>query len=330
MQALQVVRHGTPSEAVEMREVDVPTPGAGEVLVRVHATALNFPDVLLAAGRYQVRPELPFTLGIEMCGTVVAAGDGGEEGLVGRRVVGMSSLPHGALAEYAIAPAGMVVEAPAGLDDAEAASFYVAYQTGWFGLHHRARLREGETLLVHAAAGGVGSAAVQLGKAAGARVVAVVGGEAKAEVARGLGADDVVDRTAGDLVTSLKAVIGHGGADVVYDPVGGESFVASTKVIAFDGRIVVVGFTSGEFAQAATNHLLVKGYGVLGLHWGRYQELAPQLVREAHAELSALADSGAVRPLVSRRLALVDAVDGLTDLAAGRTTGRVVVEVGDG
>lgn len=327
MMAWRVHRAGPPSGVMTLDDVDVPAPGPDQVLVRVHATALNFPDVLLAAGQYQVRPDPPFTAGMEMCGTVVAAGGAAGEHLTGRRVVGMAALPHGSLAQYALAPVGTVFDAPQSLDDAGAASLYIAYQTGWFGLHRRAALRRGETLLVHAAAGGVGSAAVQLGKAAGARVVGVVGSAAKADIARELGADVVVDRSSGDLVPLLKEAIGPGGADVVYDPVGGDSFTASTKVIAFEGRIVVVGFTSGTVPQAATNHALVKNYGVLGLRWGMYQEKAPELVRQAHDEISALADAGAVRPLVSQRLSLDDAVAGLEQLAAGRTTGRVVVEV---
>lgn len=328
MQAWQVVRHGTPARSLELREVGVPAPGPEQVLVRVHAAALNFPDVLLAAGQYQVRPELPFTPGIEACGTVVAAGGTAGEELLGRRVVGMTAMPHGSLAQYAIVPAGLVFNAPDSLDDAEAAALYVAYQTGWFGLHHRAQLREGETLLVHAAAGGVGSAAVQLGKAAGAHVVGVVGSAAKADVARQMGADVVVDRSEGDLVPALKEALGAGGADVVYDPVGGDAFTASTKVVAFEGRIVVVGFASGQMAQAATNHVLIKNYGVLGLHWGAYQTRAPQLVQQAHDEITALADRGSVQPHVSQRLSFGDAVAGLDELAVGRTTGRVVVEVG--
>jgi NADPH2:quinone reductase len=329
MDAWQVVRLGPPGQALERREVAVPQPGAGEVLVRVSACALSFPDVLLASGGYQVQPALPFTPGIELCGTVVATGADVDPGRLGERVVGAPSLPHGALAEYAVAPAHTVFAAPPELDDAAAAALYIAYQTGWFGLHRRARLAAGETLLVHAAAGGVGSAAVQLGTAAGARVVAVVGGAAKAEVATGLGADVVVDRTAHEgvagLAAALRAACGRGGADVVYDPVGGDAFAASTKVVAFEGRIVVVGFTSGTAAQAATNHALVKNYGVLGLHWGRYQDLAPELVAQAQAEIAGLVTAGAVRPLVSERVGPADVPDALERLAAGRTTGRVVV-----
>lgn len=329
MAAWQVVAHGEPGQVLQRREVPVPAPAPGQVLVRVAACALNFPDVLLARGQYQARPELPFTPGIELCGTVVAVGDGVPQERLGERVVGMPTLPHGALADYAVAAAHTVFVAPPALDDAEASALYVAYQTGWFGLHRRAGLRVGETLLVHAAAGGVGSAAVQLGKAAGATVVAVVGGADKVRVAEQLGADVVVDRTSYDdvagLVEGIRAVVGGRGVDVVYDPVGGDAFTASTKVVAFEGRIVVVGFTSGTIAPAATNHLLIKNYGVLGLHWGRYQDVAPQLVREAQAAVSALVDAGQVRPLVSERVGAADVPDALERLAAGRTTGRVVV-----
>lgn len=329
MRAWQVVRHGAPSEALERREVAVPQSGAGELLVAVDACALNFPDVLLAAGQYQLRPELPFTPGIELVGHVAAVGDSVDGFSVGDRVIGMPALPHGALADYALVPARTAFAAPETLDDAQAASLYVAYQTGWFGLHRRAQLQAGETVVVHAASGGVGSAAVQLAQAAGARVVAVVGGERKAEVAWALGADEVVDRLQSDgvdgLAAALKQACGPRGADVVYDPVGGDAFAASTKVVAFESRIVVVGFTSGRIPQAAANHLLIKNYSVLGLHWGRYQDVAPELVRQAQGDINELVVAGLVEPLVSERVGADDVPDALQRLASGGTTGRVVV-----
>jgi NADPH:quinone reductase len=332
--AWQVVVHGEPAGALALRDVPVPSPAAGQLLVRVRACALNFPDVLLARGLYQVRPPLPFTPGIELVGTVAALGPDVEGFAVGDRVLGMPELPHGALADYAVTAAATTFVAPAELDDAHASALYVAYQTGWFGLHRRAALRPGETLLVHAAAGGVGSAAVQLGRAAGARVVAVVGGPAKAEVARELGAHEVVDRNAlpdvAALAAALRAACGPGGADVVYDPVGGDAFAASTKVVAFEGRIVIVGFTSGVIAQAATNHALIKNYGVLGLHWDRYHTAAPELVRSAQQEIDRLVRSGDVQPLVSEQIGLADVPDALERLASGRTTGRIVVHIGEG
>ena len=214
--------------------------------------------------------------------------------------------------------------APEALDDAEAAPFLITYQTGWFGLHRKARLAAGETLLVHAAAGGVGSGAVQLGKAAGARVIGVVGGQEKARLAERLGADVVVDRYAEDFVAVVKEVTKGKGADVVYDPVGGEAFRKSTKCIAFEGRIVVVGFASGDIPSAALSHALVKNYDILGLHWGLYEQLKPAAVVDCQAELTRLAAAGLIRPLITERLPLTDVPDGLRRLAAGSTAGRLV------
>jgi NADPH:quinone reductase len=320
VKAWQVVRLAEPVDALELVEVDDPSPGPGQLLVRVAAAALSFPDALLCRGEYQVKPPLPFTLGVEAAGEVVDAGDGVDRAWLGKRVLGMPV--SGGLAELTLFDAEHAFEAPAGLDDDEAAALHMNYQTAHFALHRRASVRAGETVLVHAAAGGVGSATIQLAKAAGARVVAVAGGPTKTAVARDLGADVVVDRLAEDFVAVVKEL---GGADVVVDPVGGQTFARSTKCVAFEGRIVVVGFTSGEFGQLATNHALVKNYAVLGLHWGMYRFKNPELVREVQAELDALAASGVVQPLVTERLAMADAPEGVTRLSAGATTGRVVV-----
>jgi NADPH2:quinone reductase len=324
VKAWQVSRYGEPQEVLELAEVPQPSPGPGQLLVRVLAAPANFPDALLCLGTYQVRPPLPFTPGVELCGEVVAAGQDVTGFAAGDRVIGGAVLPHGAFAEYALMDGAGALPAPAGLDDAEAAPFHITYQTGWFGLHRRARLAPGETLLVHAAAGGVGSGAVQLGKAAGARVIGVAGGPEKAAVARELGADVVVDRHSEDFVAVVKEVTGWRGADVVYDPVGGDAFRKSTKCIAFEGRILVVGFASGDIPSAALNHALVKNYSIVGLHWGLYQQRDPAAIVECHAELTRLAAAGAIRPLISERLTLADVPDGLRRLAAGNTTGRVV------
>lgn len=323
MKAWQVQRIGEPRDVLRLLDLEEPRPGPGQLLVRVLGAAANFPDVLLARGLYQDKPELPFTPGVELCGEVLALGEDVSGFSPGDRVIGMAALPHGGFAERALLPAALALPAPAALDDAEAASFLIGYQTGWFGLHRRALLQPGETLLVHAAAGGVGSAAVQLGKAAGATVVGVVGGPDKAVVAKELGADVVVDRRSEDFVAVVKELTGGRGADVVYDPVGGETYQRSTRCIAFEGRIVVVGFAGGEIQSAALNHALVKNYSILGLHWGLYRSKDPALVRACHAELTELAAAGLARPLVSERLALGDVADGLQRLADGATVGRV-------
>ena len=322
MKAWQVTQNGEPRDVLRLGEVPRPTPGAGELLVRVLAAAGNFPDVLMVRGAYQERPDMPFTPGVELCGEVVASGPGADGFAVGDRVLGMAVLPHGGFAEYAVLPAAGAYPAPRTLGHAEASVFLVAYQTGWFGLHRRAALQAGETLLVHAAAGGVGSAAVQLGKAAGARVIAVVRGPDKAKAAADLGADVVVDRRDEDFVAVVKEATGGRGADVVYDPVGGDTFTRSTKCIAFEGRIVVVGFAGGDIQTARADHALVKNYSVVGLHWGLYRTKNPALIQRCHEELTNLAAAGVVRPLVTERLALPEVAAGLQRLADGLTIGR--------
>jgi NADPH2:quinone reductase len=322
MKAWQVPELGEPRDVLRLAEVPDPVPGPGQVLVRVLAAAANFPDVLMCRGGYQVRPPLPYIPGIELCGEVVEAGPEVTGVAAGDRLIGGPI--GGAFAELTLMNAATVLPAPDGLDDAEAAAFFVTYQTGWFGLHRRARLAAGETLLVHAAAGGVGSGAVQLGKAAGARVIGVAGGERKAEAARALGADVVIDRNTQDFVEVVKEVTEGRGADVVYDPVGGDTYARSTKCIAFEGRILVIGFAGGQIQSAALNHALVKNYSIVGLHWGLYQSKNPQLIRDCHAQLTTMVADGAIRPLVGERLGLDEVPAGLQRLADGDTVGRVV------
>ncbi len=324
MKAWQVTELGEPLDVLALNEVPEPTAGPGQVLVRVRAAAANFPDVLMCRGLYQVRPELPFTPGIELCGEIVAVGPGVTGFGVGDRVIGGSVQPTGGYGELAVMRADGILPAPAGLDDAEAAAFFITYQTGWFGLHRRAQLKAGETLLVHAAAGGVGSGAVQLGKAAGAHVIGVVGGQRKAEAARALGADVVIDRREQDFVEVVKEVTGGRGADVIYDPVGGETYARSTKCIAFEGRILIIGFASGQIPTATLNHALIKNYSIVGLHWGLYATKDPQSLKDAHAQLSRLVADGLIRPLVSERLRLADVAEGLARLAEGDVVGRLV------
>ncbi|MEU9133655.1 NADPH:quinone oxidoreductase family protein [Kitasatospora sp. NPDC048540] len=321
MKAWQVGGLGEPAEVMRIADgIPRPVPAEGQLLVRVRAAAVNFPDALMCRGQYQVRPPLPFTPGVELCG------EPAEGPYAGTRVIGTALLPAGAFAEYALMDAAAVLPAPEALDDAEAAALHIGYQTAWFGLHRRAALAAGETLLVHAAAGGVGSAAVQLGKAAGARVIGVVGGAAKAAVARELGADLVIDRHERDFVAAVKEATGGRGADVVFDPVGGDAYTGSTKCVAFEGRIVVVGFAGGTIPAPSLGHALVKNYSLLGLHWGLYNTHDPQAVRHAHRELTELAAKGVVRPLVSERLPLERAAEGVQRVADGLSTGRITVQ----
>jgi NADPH2:quinone reductase len=322
MRAWQIERLGEPLDVMSLNEVDVPTIGPDEVLVKARAIAINFPDALLARGEYQVKPELPFSPGLELCGEVTAVGANVTHLAVSDRVIGSKI---GVLAEYSALPAALVFPAPDSLSDEEAAALYIGHQTGYFGLHRRADLQAGETLLVHAAAGGVGTAAVQLGKAAGATVIGVVGSAAKIEIAKRAGADHVIDRSTDDFVTVVNELTKGRGADVIYDPVGGDVFERSTKCIAFEGRIIVVGFASGTVGVAKANHALVKNYGILGLHWGLYATKAPQLIADAHVELTRLADAGQVKPIIGKSLPFEQAPEAIQEVASGASVGRIVL-----
>jgi NADPH2:quinone reductase len=314
VKAWQVRRLGPPEEVLELVDVPDPVAGPGELLVRVEACALNFPDALLCAGLYQEKPDLPFTPGLEVCGTVD-----------GRRVIGGPPLPHGGLAELAVLPADRVYDVPAEMPADEAAALMITYQTAYVGLHRRAALQPGEWLLVHAGAGGVGSAAIQVGLAAGARIIATAGGPEKTAVCRELGAHETIDYRAEDIAARVKEITGGHGADVIWDPVGGDVFDASRRCIAFEGRLVVVGFAAGRIPTVQAGHALVKNYSVVGLHWGLYRTVDPPVIEAAHAALTELYAAGRIKPLVSERVPMAGAPAALTRLASRGTVGKLVV-----
>jgi NADPH2:quinone reductase len=294
------------------------------VLVRVHAVACNFPDILVCRGTYQEKPPLPFTPGMEIAGEVVAAGEGARAA-VGDRVLGTPPVGRGGYAELAVLDAASTLPWPEGMSAGQAAGMFIIYQTGICALQHRGRLQPGETLLVHAAAGGVGSAAVQLGKAMGARVIGTAGGPEKCAVVKELGADEVIDYAAEDLVARVKEITGKRGADVIFDPVGGDVFDASRKAVAFEGRILVIGFAGGRVADAPTNHVLVKNYSVVGVHMGFYRTMDPQKIPEWQAVLNDLWAQGRIDPLVGVELPLSEAPEALRRLGSRGTTGKVVL-----
>jgi len=309
---------------LKLVEIPEPEPGPNEVLVEVAAASCNFPDVLMCRGEYQVKPPLPFTPGSEVSGAVVGLGDGADPDLLGRRVIAIPRFGDGGFTQRTVAPAATVFPIPDALPDAAAAALHITYQTGHVALHRRAAIQPGEVLLVHAGAGGVGSAAIQLGLAAGARVLATAGGPEKVQVCRDLGAELVVDYRSGDFVDLVKGATDGRGADVIYDPVGGDTFDRSTKCVAFEGRILVIGFTGGRFAEARTNHVLIKNYAVVGVHWGLYNLMDPRLIRRTHDELMALHATGKIAPLISRELPMRDVPAGLASLATRGTWGKLV------
>ena len=327
MRAWQVHELGDPQEALKLEEVEDPEPGPGEVVVEVEAAALNFFDILLCRGEYQERPETPFTPGGEVSGTICAVGEGValKEGL---RVIA-TPFPSGGYAEKVAVPAeNGVFPIPDEMTSEAAAAMHVAYQSAHFGLHRRANLKEGETVLVHAGAGGIGSAAIQLARAAGARVFSTAGGSEKVKVCEKLGAEVAVDYKEENFVDAVKEATDGRGAEVIFDPVGGEVFDLSRRCVAFEGRIVIVGFTSGSIADVPTNHLLVKNYSVVGLHWGLYNKVAPELVVETHEALVELYQNDEIDPLIFKTVPFEEVPEALGLLGSRKTYGKLVTTPG--
>lgn len=307
----------------DLEYVDLPEPrtGHGEVLVEVRAIGCNFPDILIVQGKYQKRPSLPFSPGCELSGVVRAVN--GSNLSVGQRVFAL--MTYGAYAETVVVPADHVFPLPDALTFEEGAVFGLVYQTSWCALRHRAGLRAGETLLVHAAAGGVGLAAVQIGKALGARVIATAGTSEKLEIARIAGADEVINYRTEDWVERVKALTGGRGADVIYDPVGGDIFDGSSKCIAFEGRLLVVGFAGGRIADIATNRILLKNIAVVGVHWGLYSEHDPAVVQKWMDELLDLVSAGKLKPVIWKTFPLKDAHVALRAIASRESYAKVAL-----
>ncbi|HTO51970.1 MAG TPA: NADPH:quinone oxidoreductase family protein [Myxococcota bacterium] len=322
MRAIVVERWQDPKE-LAARDWPDPKPRPGEVVLDVEAAGCNFFDILLVQGKYQMKPAFPFIPGAEVAGVVRELGPGVQGICVGDRVFG--GLALGAFAERVAIPASALHPMPEGMTFPEAAAFPVVYPTSYAALVHRAHLRPGETLLVHAAAGGVGVAAVQIGKALGARVLATAGGADKLEVARRAGADVVIDYSRGDWVEAVKKATNGRGADVIYDPVGGDIFEGSLKCIAWNGRLLVIGFASGVIPEVKANRILLKNISVVGLHWGAYAQHEPERVPEVFADLAKLYEQGKVRPLIFGTYGLDEVPHALEALAGRATYGKVII-----
>jgi NADPH2:quinone reductase len=295
----------------------------GQVRVAMRGAGVNFADLLLISGKYQEKPALPFSPGMEGAGEVVEAGSGVTAIRPGMRVITLTS--WGACASELVLPASDVIPIPAEMDDITAAGFAVVYGTAHLGLWHRARLQPGEVLLVHAAAGGVGLAAVEIGKAMGARVIGSAGGSEKCALAKAHGADDVFDYRTEDIRERVKALTDGRGADVVFDPVGGDVFDASLRCLNWEGRLLVVGFASGRIPQAPANILLVKNIAVLSVYWGAYRRRNPALYRQSFAALFEMYRKGQIRPEVSRTFNFSEANEAYRMLGSRESTGKLVL-----
>ena len=305
-----------------LEDVAPPAAPPGGVVVDVAAASLNFPDLLAIAGQYQVKAPLPFTPGLEAAGVIAAVGPGSRHA-VGDRVV--VHAPWGAFAEQMVVGDGAVLPWPAPLTAAEAASLVVTYQTGHVALARRARLATGETLAVLGAAGGTGLAAIQLGKALGARVIAVAGGAAKVAACTAAGADVAIDHQAGDFAAAILAATDGRGADVIYDPVGGDATDRALKALALEGRLLVIGFAAGAIPAIKLNRLLLRNVDVIGVYWGAYFDRDRTVIDHAHAALIELCGRGAIRPVVSRTLPLDQLADGLDAIAARQAIGNLAL-----
>ena len=329
MKAVQIVDLSGPDTALRVQDLPEPeashmlTPGSG-VVVDVHAAGVSFPEVLQTRGEYQLKPPLPFVPGSEVAGTVRSAPEGAAV-REGDRVVAFCAL--GGFAEVAVAPEFLTFPLSDQLDFAQGAGLILNYHTAWFALRLRGRLAKGETVLLHGAAGGVGTAAIQVAKGLGARTIAVVSTDDKEQVARDAGADDVV-RSDGSWKDEAKELSG-GGVDVVIDPVGGDRFLDSLRSLGEGGRLVVVGFTGGSIPEVKVNRLLLNNTEVVGAGWGAYVMPKPDLNREIGAAVNRLVDKEFVRPIVGARFRPEEAADALKLIDGRGATGKVVLEFRD-
>lgn len=312
-----------PVESVVVEPFDLPPPKPGQVRVRVAAAGVNFPDTLMVQGKYQVKPKLPFVPGAELAGTVEAVGEGVTDFTPGMRVVGM--VGEGAFADVANVSAARLMQHPDSMDPVTAAGFSMTYGTSMHALAQRAKLQPGETLLVLGASGGVGLAAVELGKAMGATVIAAASSDEKLAVAKNAGADHLINYSTGSLKDQVKALTGGKGVDVVYDPVGGDLLEEAVRATAWEGRVLIVGFASGTIPRIPVNLMLLKGSALVGVFYGTFRDLDPEGNRANFAKMFEWFEEGKLKPLISQTMELEKVVDAFHILAGRGAIGKIVL-----
>ncbi len=325
MKAVLCKAWGLPDTLV-VEDVPTPQPKAGEVLIKIAAASVNYPDVLMIQKKYQVQPELPFIPGSEVAGTVAALGEGVTNVKLGDRVIAFVGL--GGFAEQVVAKAAGLIPIPPELDDATAAGFTLVYGTSHHAVIDRGELKAGQTMLVLGAAGGVGLAAVEIGKVIGAKVIAAASTDEKLAVCKAHGADVLINYSTQDLRAAIKEATGGLGPDVIYDPVGGIYAEPAFRSIAWRGRYLVVGFANGEIPRLPANLMLLKGASMVGVFWGDHVRRDPKANAAAMREMMGWVAEGKLKPLVSARYSLADTAKAFEALAARQATGKIVIEPG--
>ena len=313
-----------PANTLVIDDIPSPEPGKGQVKVRVKAAGLNFPDTLIIEGKYQIKPELPFSPGGEMAGEVLAVGDGVQRFKAGQRVMGLTG--YGAFAEEILVPENQLIPVPDGMNDHTAAAFSMVYGTSYHALKQRANIQPGETLLVLGASGGVGLAAVELGKAMGATVIAAASSAEKLEVAKEAGADDLINYADEDLKDALKQRYPKG-VDVIYDPVGDRFTEAAIGNMAWTGRLLIVGFSAGDIPKIPANLALLKGCSIIGVFWGAFTQKEPQTNIQNIMELMQLFNQGKINPRISQVFPFEEYEQALAALTSRTAKGKVVLDI---
>jgi len=324
MKALVCKEFG-PAKNLKVEEMNEPIPNADEVCIKVHAAGVNFPDILMVEGKYQVKPAFPFAPGAEAAGEIISIGDNITKYKIGQRVIAMTG--HGAFAEIVKASEKKLIPLNDNVDFETASILPMVYGTSAHALIQRGKLKKGETLLVHGAAGGVGLAAVEIGKAMGARVIATASTDEKCQVAREHGADETINYSNGQFKEIVKSMTDGKGADVIYDPVGGDVFDQSLRCIAWEGRLLVVGFTSGRIPSAPANLALLKSCDIVGVFWGAFVERTPHINLENFEKLYKWIDEGFIKPRISMKVSLENTLDAMQAIADRKIIGKAIVKI---
>jgi NADPH:quinone reductase len=318
-----ICENPTGVDALSWQSLDTPQPKQGEVLIAIEAASLNFPDLLIVQNKYQMKPPLPFVPGSEFAGKIQAVGEGVTHLKVGQAVACLSGT--GGFATHAIAPAALCLPLPAGFGAVDAAAFIMTYATSWHALIDRAQLKSGETVLVLGAAGGVGTAAIQIAKAAGARVIAAASSDAKCALCESIGADATINYATANLRDEIKAKTGGKGPDVIYDPVGGALAEPAFRSIAWRGRYLVVGFAAGDIPALPLNLALLKGASIVGVFWGDFSRREPQANASMMAELASWYAQGKIKPVIDRTMPMAELKQAYVHMGSRNVMGKLVM-----